>query len=160
MLPPGAVGELWAKGPKVVRATGASPRPPPQTFVDGWLRTGDIARIDEEGFLFILDRAKDMLIRGGENIYCIEVENVALRPSRRDRRRRRRHPAQIAGRRAGRGRHPEARHAGDRGGAARLCRRTHRGFQGTGRILLSRETLPRNANGKILKSELKRLFVA
>jgi long-chain acyl-CoA synthetase len=47
-----------------------------ETTSDGWLRTGDIARIDEEGFLFVLDRAKDMLIRGGENIYCIEVENA------------------------------------------------------------------------------------
>ena len=47
-----------------------------QTFVDGWVRTGDLARLDEEGFCFIIDRAKDMLIRGGENIYCIEVENV------------------------------------------------------------------------------------
>ncbi len=47
-----------------------------QTFVDGWVRTGDLARIDEEGFCFIIDRAKDMLIRGGENIYCVEVENV------------------------------------------------------------------------------------
>ena len=46
------------------------------TFVDGWLRTGDIARLDDEGFCYILDRAKDMLIRGGENIYCIEVENA------------------------------------------------------------------------------------
>src|SRR5206468_8486404 len=48
-----------------------------ETFVgDGWLRSGDIARLDEEGFCYIVDRAKDMLIRGGENIYCVEVENV------------------------------------------------------------------------------------
>jgi long-chain acyl-CoA synthetase len=45
-----------------------------QTFVDGWVRTGDLARLDEEGFCYIVDRAKDMLIRGGENIYCAEVE--------------------------------------------------------------------------------------
>ena len=47
-----------------------------ETFVDGWVRTGDLARLDEEGFLSIVDRAKDMIIRGGENIYSIEVENV------------------------------------------------------------------------------------
>src|SRR3546814_7627138 len=46
------------------------------TFVDGWVRTGDIARIDDEGFCFIVDRAKDIVIRGGENIYSSEVENV------------------------------------------------------------------------------------
>ncbi|MFC7721644.1 class I adenylate-forming enzyme family protein [Nonomuraea recticatena] len=45
-----------------------------ETFVDGWLHTGDLARVDEEGFVYIVDRAKDMVIRGGENVYCAEVE--------------------------------------------------------------------------------------
>jgi acyl-CoA synthetase (AMP-forming)/AMP-acid ligase II len=45
-----------------------------QTFVDGWVHTGDLAKIDEEGFVYIVDRAKDMVIRGGENVYCAEVE--------------------------------------------------------------------------------------
>ena len=58
------------------RATGTSPRRRRQTFTDGWLHTGDLVRIDEEGFLYILDRAKDMLIRGGENVYCVEVEDA------------------------------------------------------------------------------------
>jgi AMP-binding enzyme/Acyl-CoA dehydrogenase, N-terminal domain len=75
-MPPGGVGELWAKGTNVVRGYWRNPEATAATFLDGWLRTGDIARIHEEGFLFILDRAKDMLIRGGENIYCIEVENA------------------------------------------------------------------------------------
>ena len=57
-------------------ATGTSRRPTAETFVDGWVKTGDLARIDEEGFVYIVDRAKDMLIRGGENIYCVEVENA------------------------------------------------------------------------------------
>ena len=75
-LPVGAVGELWAKGPMVVKGYWNKPEATAQTFVDGWVRTGDLARLDEEGFCFIIDRAKDMLIRGGENIYCVEVENV------------------------------------------------------------------------------------
>ena len=75
-LPTGGVGELWVKGPNVVRGYWQNPQATAETFIDGWLRTGDIARLDEEGFCSILDRAKDMLIRGGENIYCVEVENA------------------------------------------------------------------------------------
>ena len=75
-LPVGEVGELWAKGPQIVKGYWNKPEASAETFVDGWVRTGDLARLDEEGFLFIVDRAKDMIIRGGENIYSIEVENV------------------------------------------------------------------------------------
>ena len=53
-----------------------------QTFIQGWVRTGDLAKLDDEGFLFIVDRAKDIVIRGGENIYSIEVENaIATHPA-------------------------------------------------------------------------------
>ena len=79
-----------------------------QTFVDGWVRTGDLARLDAEGFCFIIDRAKDMLIRGGENIYCIEVENCLYDHPAGDGRGPGRHPAQDPGRGAGGCRHPEA----------------------------------------------------
>ena len=48
------------------------------TIVDGWLRTGDVGKLDEEGFLYLLDRKKDMINRGGEKIYCLEVENVIM----------------------------------------------------------------------------------
>lgn len=75
-LAPGEVGELWIKGPQVIKGYWNDPEATAATFVDGWLRTGDIARIDQEGFLYVIDRVKDMLIRGGENIYCVEVENV------------------------------------------------------------------------------------
>ena len=75
-LPVGTVGELWATGPQIVRGYWNKPEATAATFVDGWVRTGDLARVDEEGFLFIVDRAKDMIIRGGENIYCVEVENA------------------------------------------------------------------------------------
>jgi acyl-CoA synthetase (AMP-forming)/AMP-acid ligase II len=73
-VPVGEVGELCVRGPGVITGYWNRPRETAQTFVDGWLHTGDLARVDEEGYVFIVDRAKDMLIRGGENIYCAEVE--------------------------------------------------------------------------------------
>lgn len=75
-LPPGTVGELWVKGPNVVRGYWNRPEDTARAISTGWLHTGDVARIDEEGFIFIVDRAKDMVIRGGENIYSVEVEDV------------------------------------------------------------------------------------
>lgn len=72
----GEVGELWFKGPQVVKGYWNKPEETQKAFVDGWVKTGDLARVDEEGFCYIVDRAKDILIRGGENIYCVEVENV------------------------------------------------------------------------------------
>jgi long-chain acyl-CoA synthetase len=74
--PTGEIGELWIKGPNVVKGYWGKPEATAQTFSDGWLHTGDIARVDEEGFVYIVDRAKDMLIRGGENVYCVEIESV------------------------------------------------------------------------------------
>jgi long-chain acyl-CoA synthetase len=71
---PGVVGELWIKGPNVVRGYWKKPEATAKSFTKGWLRSGDIARIDEEGFVFIVDRAKDMIIRGGENVYSVIVE--------------------------------------------------------------------------------------
>src|SRR3546814_18293574 len=65
-----------SKGPMIVNGYWNSPAATAATFVDGWVRTGDIARIDDEGFCFIVDRAKDIVIRGGENIYSSEVANV------------------------------------------------------------------------------------
>jgi len=75
-VPLGDVGELWIKGPNVVKGYWGKPKATAETFSDGWLHSGDVARLDEEGFVYIVDRAKDMLIRGGENIYCVEIEAV------------------------------------------------------------------------------------
>jgi long-chain acyl-CoA synthetase len=75
-LAQGEVGELWCKGPMNCRLYWNRPEATAETFREGWVVTGDLARIDDEGFLYIVDRAKDMLIRGGENIYCVEVENA------------------------------------------------------------------------------------
>lgn len=71
---PDVVGELWIKGPNVVRGYWNKPEATAASFTKGWLHSGDIARIDDDGFIFIVDRAKDMIIRGGENVYSSEVE--------------------------------------------------------------------------------------
>lgn len=68
------MGELCVRGPNVILGYWNKPEATAGTFVNGWLHTGDLARIDEEGFVYIVDRAKDMVIRGGENVYCAEVE--------------------------------------------------------------------------------------
>jgi acyl-CoA synthetase (AMP-forming)/AMP-acid ligase II len=75
-VPTGSIGELWIKGPNVVKGYWNKPEATAAVFTDGWLHTGDVARLDEEGFVYIVDRAKDMLIRGGENVYCVEIEGV------------------------------------------------------------------------------------
>lgn len=69
-------GELLVRGPNVVSGYWNKPEATAETFVDGWLHTGDMARIDEQGFVQIVDRKKDMICRGGENVYCVEVENA------------------------------------------------------------------------------------
>ena len=70
------VGEQLIRGAHVVRGYWNRPEATEEAFAGGWLRTGDLARIDEQGFTYIVDRAKDMINRGGENVYCVEVENV------------------------------------------------------------------------------------
>jgi long-chain acyl-CoA synthetase len=70
------VGELWFRGPNLIRGYWNLPEATAETIVDGWLRSGDIGRIDDEGFVYVQDRAKDMVLRAGENVYCAEVEAV------------------------------------------------------------------------------------
>ena len=70
------VGELLVRGPNVVKGYWNKPEATAQTFVNGWLHTGDLARLDADGFVQIVDRKKDMVNRGGENVYCVEVENA------------------------------------------------------------------------------------
>lgn len=75
-LPEGEPGELWVRGASVIKGYINQKDATAETITDGWLHTGDIARIDEHGFIFIVDRVKDMVLRGGENVYCSEVEAV------------------------------------------------------------------------------------
>jgi long-chain acyl-CoA synthetase len=158
-LPVGEVGELWCKGPQVVKGYWNKPEATAETFHEGWVKTGDLARLDEEGFCFIIDRAKDMLIRGGENIYCIEVENVLYD-----------HPAVMDAALVG----IPHKTLGEEPGAvvtlkpdasatedelrAFVAERLA-AFKVPKRVIFWRETLPRNANGKIIKSDLRKLFV-
>jgi long-chain acyl-CoA synthetase len=67
-------GEIWLKSPTLIRGYWQRPADTAATIVDGWLRTGDLGRIDDEGFLYVEDRVKDMILRAGENVYSAEVE--------------------------------------------------------------------------------------
>ena len=75
----GVVGELWVRGPNVFAGYWNKPEETAAAFSDGWFRTGDLGYCDDEGFYFVVDRKKDVIIRGGENVYCAEVEGVLHR---------------------------------------------------------------------------------
>jgi long-chain acyl-CoA synthetase len=159
-LGPDEVGELWCKGPSNCKLYWNRPDATAETFREGWVVTGDLARIDEEGFLYIVDRAKDMLIRGGENIYCIEVESALYE-----------HPAVMDAAIVG----IPHKVLGEEVGAVVQLKpgasvteeelRHHvashlASFKVPVEIQFLTDPLPRNANGKILKTELRERFTA
>ena len=157
-LPTGEVGELWARGPMIVKGYWNKPEATAATFIDGWVRTGDLARVDEEGFLYVVDRAKDMIIRGGENIYSSEVENVLYA-----------HPAvtdcaligiphRTLGEEPAAVVHLASGMAVSEAELQAWVRERLAIFKTPVAIRFVPETLPRNANGKILKKDLKILF--
>jgi long-chain acyl-CoA synthetase len=74
-LPPGRLGEICFRGATITPGYWNRPDATADTVRDGWLHTGDLGHVDSEGFLFVVDRAKDMILRGGENVYCVEIEN-------------------------------------------------------------------------------------
>ncbi len=158
-LTPDVVGELWVRGPAVTGGYWRQPEATVETYrADGWLRTGDVGRLDADGYVQVLDRLKDMIIRGGENIYSLEVEGVLAH-----------HPAvadvavvgvpdPVMGERV-------RAVVVLRPGAA-LSLDELRAFAGTRLAdyklpveLVPLDELPRNTNGKILKSRLADIVV-
>jgi long-chain acyl-CoA synthetase len=158
-LPVGSVGELWLRGPNVARGYWNQPQATVEIFGGGWLRTGDLARVDSEGFLYIVDRAKDVVIRGGENVYCAQVEQALFEhPAVRD--------AAVIG--------VPHRVLGEEVGAVVVrgpgealseqqvrehVRERLAAYNVPAHVWLRNEPLPRNAAGKVLKAELKRALL-
>jgi long-chain acyl-CoA synthetase len=154
-VPTGEVGEIWLKGPTVVRGYFGLEEETRNAFSDGWFHTGDAGRLDDDGNLYVVDRLKDLIIRGGENIYAAEVEAALYE-----------HPditeAAIIG-------VPHDR-LGEEVGAVLRIRdgasvteddvRDHvsarlAAFKVPAHVWLVHEELPRNASGKVLKRELR-----
>ncbi len=154
-LPANTVGELVVKGPNNVRGYLNKPEATAEAFPGGWFRTGDLAVLDEDGFIAIVDRAKDMVLRGGENIYCAEVEAAIFD-----------HPAvkETAVFAVPHDRFGEVPGAAvvlkpgehvDEDDLRKFVAERIAGFKVPERFWFMDEDLPRNANGKFLKRELK-----
>ena len=159
-LPSGEVGELCFRGPNLIRGYWNKPEATAETIVDGWLRSGDLGRVDDEGFVVVEDRAQDMVLRAGENIYCAEVEAVIYEfPGV--------HEAAVFG-------VPHAR-LGEEVACAVLPKRGREidpdalrkyvesrlaVFKVPSIVEIVTEALPRNAAGKILKRTLRDEFIA
>ena len=152
---PGNVGELLMRGPNVVKGYWNKPEATAETFAGGWLRTGDMARIDREGFVQIVDRKKDMVNRGGENVYCVEVENALAA-----------HPAvfevavlgvpdQMMGEKVGAAIVLKPGAKAEPSEIISFAKKHLADFKVPQFLVLRSETLPRNPGGKLLKKQLR-----
>jgi long-chain acyl-CoA synthetase len=151
----GDIGELWVRGPNVVRGYWNRPAETSEAFTDGWFHTGDLGYIDADGYVYVVDRLKDVVIRGGENVYCAEVENVLFQ-----------HPAVFDAAVIGL---PDPEFGEEVAAVIQPRPGTAAGaddirafvadrlavFKVPTRIVLRDEPLPRNAVGKVLKRELR-----
>ena len=151
----GDVGELLIRGQNVVKGYWNKPEATAATFVDGWLYTGDVARIDAEGFVEIVDRKKDMVNRGGENVYCVEVENALAA-----------HPAvfevavmgvpdEMMGEKVGAVVVPKPGRPIEAGELLEFAGARLADFKVPQYVVVRAEMLPRNPSGKILKKTLR-----
>ena len=159
-LPQGETGEIWFRGPTLIRGYWNRPEATADTIADGWLRSGDIGRIDEEGFVYVSDRAKDMVLRGGENIYCAQIEAAIYE-----------HPAVYEAAVHG---IPHDRlgeelachvmvkpgHTLDAAELQRFLGERLARFEVPTNVSIVTEQLPRNAAGKILKRDLRDALIA
>jgi acyl-CoA synthetase (AMP-forming)/AMP-acid ligase II len=149
------VGELLVRGPNVVQGYWNKPEATAETFVDGWLHTGDLACVDGDGLLYIVDRKKDMINRGGENVYSIEVENalagapgvgeaavVAV-------------PDEMMGEKVGAVIVPAAGAELDVAAVIAHCRQHLADFKVPQYVTTRSDPLPRNPGGKLLKKQLR-----
>jgi long-chain acyl-CoA synthetase len=152
-LPAGEVGEVAVRGPNVMLGYWEKPRQTADVLADGWYHTGDLGRLDEHGYLELVDRAKDMIVSGGENVYSTEVEDVLYR-----------HPAVAEAAVFGvpDERWGEAVHAVvvprctvTEEELVTFCREAIAGYKVPKRIELRDEPLPKSGAGKVLKRDLR-----
>jgi acyl-CoA synthetase (AMP-forming)/AMP-acid ligase II len=153
--PETGVGELLVRGPNVVRGYWNKPQATEETFVDGWLHTGDLARVDADGLIYIVDRLKDMINRGGENVYSIEVESVLAGAPAVGEAAVVAVPDEMMGEKVGAVIVPLAGRQLDINAVLAHCRAYLADFKVPQYIALREDPLPRNPGGKLLKAKLR-----
>ncbi len=149
------VGELLVRGPNVVSGYWQRPEASAETFVDGWLHTGDLARIDDDGLLYIVDRKKDMINRGGENVYCIEVENALASAPGVGEAAAVGVPDEMMGEKVAAAIVPASGVTLDVAAVLAHCREHLADFKVPQYVAVLDEPLPRNPGGKVLKAKLR-----
>jgi acyl-CoA synthetase (AMP-forming)/AMP-acid ligase II len=153
--PQTGVGELLVRGPNVVQGYWNKPEATAETFVDGWLHTGDLARIDADGLLYIVDRKKDMINRGGENVYSIEVENALVSAPGVGEAAAVGVPDEMMGEKVGAVLVPAAGARIDIEAVLEHARAQLADFKVPQYIAVREQPLPRNPGGKVLKAQLR-----
>jgi len=159
-LEDGATGEIWVRSCANIREYWNRPEANAEEFRDGWLKTGDIGYLDDEGFLFLADRAKDMIIRGGENIYPIEIENALLEHEAVKELAAIGLPHERLGEEVAVVVHLHPGAQLDEEGLMQYARAHLASYKVPTRVFFSEQALPRNATNKILKRELKEELLA
>ncbi len=159
-VPLGQPGQIVARTDGQMTGFWNDPEGTKERMVDGWVLTGDIGMIDRNGYLYLLDRADDMIISGGFNIWPMELENAIADASGGDGGGGVRHPRPALGRDALRRRGAEARPARRRGGGDPALRRPARLLQEAGPVVVRDEPLPKTPVGKIKRRDLREPYWA
>jgi len=154
----GAPGELWVRGAPVIKEYINRPEATAEAITDGWFHTGDIARIDDEGFVHIVDRKKDMVLRGGENVYCAEVEACLYRENAVAECCVFGVPDERLGEEVAAAVYLRDGHSISAEALRTHCARQLSRHKAPRYIWLLTEPLPRNANGKFMKRDLRRML--